>query len=203
MNHSCEQSEHCTNSTKAEILNKYFNKTSKKFTNLPYYNAVTIRLNTHPSKKDGITNEETVFQALNYLIGEDAYYESYCWEMTSGCQLHLHALVLSQNQIYRKDSIAATKKKFGGMSKYSIYIQAIKRPCEVDYWRMYMKKAGDLDPRPLYYRLIQFYHNPDLIVEDFEDLADYDIEFNRNTGHFQFIDSSKVKAWETTYKNFI
>lgn len=181
--------------TKAEFLQKYFNlnycdiKTSKK----KYYNAITIRLNTHPSKKTGVTNEDLIFIALNKIVGENGIIIDYCWELTKTCQLHLHALSVSKDEIYRKDAISAVKSKYAALRNYSIYIESIKTKKEVGYWTQYLQKGGNKDIRPLYYRLCKFYHDPDLIVEDFEDLAHFDIEFNKTTQHFEYIDASKVR----------
>ena len=191
---SCECSEHMRSITsKAEFLQKFYQKKiSKNFTKFNYYNAITIRLNTHPSSRYGVTNEELVLQTLNEVVGSGVVMD-YCWEMTKTCQLHLHALSGHSTQLYRKEAIMTAKEKFPGLKNYSIHIVSIKNQREVMYWLQYLHKGGIQDVRPLYYRLTQFYHDPSLRVEDFEDLADYDIEYNTSTKHFNYVDSSKVK----------
>lgn len=200
---SSEHSEDCISYNKAEIMNKYFNKNIKEFSK-PYFNAVTIKLNTHPSKAHGVVNTDLVFYALHIILesasknSQVGYVDGYVWELDKHCQLHLHCLLITPWQILRKDAISAAKSKYSGLKNYSIYIQSIMKPEEVIYWQLYMKKQK-FDPRDLYYRLTRFYHDPDLQLEDFEDLADHDIEFNKLTGHFEYIDSSKVKCYETKY----
>lgn len=193
---SCERSEHTRSviTNKAEFLQRYFGKKMSKnnFMKIKYYNAITIRLNTHPSKKNGVTNEELVAQTLHEIVGEGILMD-YCWELTKTCQLHLHALSGHENQIYRKEVIKTAKAKYPVLKNYSIYISDIKNQREVSYWLQYLHKTGHSDVRPLYYRLCKFYHDPDLRVEDFENLADYDIEYNTSTQHFEYVDTSKVK----------
>lgn len=188
---SCESSEHTRSvTTRAEFLQKYFSKkTSKK---IKYYNAITIRLNTHPSKKNGIVNEELVFNALNDIVGNGVILD-YCWELTKTCQLHLHALSGHENQIFRKEVIFNVKGKYPQLKNYVIFLSKIPNKREVEYWIQYLAKCGNTDIRPLYYRMCKFYHDPELILEDFEDMANYDIEYNAQTKHFEYIDSSKVK----------
>jgi len=191
---SCEHSEHTRSVTsKAEFLQKYYNnKTSKNCQTINYYNAITIRLNTHPSKKNGVVNEELVFNALNEIVGDGVLFD-YCWELTRTCQLHLHALSGHENQIFRKEVIFNVKGKYPELKNYVIFLSKIPNRREVQYWKQYLKKGGEnTDIRPLYYRMCKFYHDPELILEDFEDMADYDIEYNAQTKHFEYIDSSKV-----------
>jgi len=184
--------------SKADFLNSFYvNKKPLRNSSLKYSTAVTIRLNTHPSKKGGITNEDLILEALNKLSNYPnfgCYIINYCWEMTKSCQLHLHARLAHEHQFMRKDALIYVRKTVSGLQKYSIYLQALKSKEEIKYWDLYLTKGGtENDIRPLYWRIINFYHNPDLILEDFEDLADYDIEYNRRTQHFDFIDSAKVR----------
>lgn len=178
----CESSEHFT-------TNKKPLKISPKFT------AVTIKLNTAPWKPGGTVNEETVFKILHRINSMES--ESYLfnqfpvkWELDSKCQLHCHTTVATKKILYRNKVLAKIKEDIPEAARYSIFLKPLAK-AELEYWVAYCNKHKD-DIRPLYYRIQQYYHNPK-VIEDFSDLADYDIEYNTKTGHFQYIDNTKAK----------
>ena len=189
-----------------EPCNNSKSKTSKK----PLvFSAVTIKLNTAPWKPNGVTNEETIAQILYALkqncrhIGPHGHL-SYIfqhppkWELDSKCQLHAHATIQTVGPIYRNKAIAQIKETLPHTKPYAIYIKTINSSQELAYWRAYCEKTT-FDPRPLYYRICAYYHSKPRVIEDFSDLADYDVEYNSKTRHFEYIDSSKVKLFETNY----
>ncbi len=185
---SCERSEHCNNS----------NKTSKKYSKKKplVFSAVTIKLNTAPWKPNGVTNEETILQILHSLSPNQVVIPKY--ELDSKCQLHAHATVQTAGPIFRNKAIATIKETLPHTKPYAIYIKAITSSTELTYWHAYCRKTN-FDPRPLYYRICAYYHSKPRVIEDFSDLADFDVEYNSKTRHFEYIDTSKVKLFETNY----
>lgn len=186
---SCEQSEHCNNTTKISVK-----KNLKK-----YFYALTIKLNTAPWKRGGTVSGEDVYFIVNQVIRSTGYknnYHSYplpshsAWELDSKCQLHLHTIVNTERAIYRK-RIQQEIKTDPRLKNYSVFIQPLDLN-EVDYWQRYCSKSRDM--REIYYRLQQFYQNPE-IIEDFSELADLDIEYDTANRHFIYVDTSKTKLW--------
>lgn len=185
---SCEQSEHCNHTTKISVK-----KNLKK-----YFYALTIKLNTAPWKHGGTVSGEDVYQIVNKVIQstlkkDDSSYHLInldAWELDSKCQLHLHTLVNTERAIYRK-RIQQEIKADPRYKNYSVFIQPLEIN-EVDYWQRYCSKSRDM--REIYYRLQQFYQNPE-IIEDFSELADLDIEYDTANRHFIYVDTSKAKLW--------
>ncbi len=175
---SCERSEHFL--TKKKPLKK-----STRFT------AVTIKLNTAPWKHGGTVNEETVHKILDKIRPDSSYLYPIKWELDSKCQLHCHTTIESPKTLFRNQVLSAIKEDLPESQRYSVYLKAIEK-AELVYWLAYCNKHHD-DIRPIYYRLQQYYHYKPLVTEDFSDLADYDIEYNSKTQHFQYIDNSKGK----------
>lgn len=176
---SCERSEHC-------ITRKKPLKNSPKFT------AVTIKLNTAPWMKNGTVNEETVYQIIHEIYKcakAPVVLHPVKWELDTKCQLHAHTTIETPKTLFRNQILKHIKERLN-VSNYSTYLKPIAND-ELQYWQQYLNKVKH-DVRPIYYRIIQFYRNPK-VVEDFSDLADYDIEYNSKTGHFQYIDCCKVK----------
>ena len=162
-------------------------KKSGKFT------AVTIKLNTAPWKHGGTVNEETVHKILDVINWRQLLSVLYPirWELDSKCQLHCHTTIESPKTLFRNQVLEAIKEAIPEAKNYSVYLKPIEK-AELEYWLAYCNKHKD-DIRPIYYRLQQYYHYKPLVIEDFSDLADYDIEFNSKTQHFQYIDNSKGK----------
>ena len=191
---SCERSEHSYNNKKP--LKKTTSKSPKK-----HYSAVTIKLNTAPWNKGGIVNEEIVYQIIHSIYKsqnqETVVLHPVKWELDTKCQLHLHTTIETTRPIYRNKTLKYIKDNVPSSKNYSTYIKPISHD-ELKYWLAYLAKTK-VDIRPLYYRIVTFYHAQPQVIEDFSDLADYDVEFNTRSGHFQYIDSCKVKAWEVKY----
>ncbi len=64
--------------------------------------AITITLNTHPSKKDGIFNE---FSAVS-LLNKFGTICKMTYELSCTCQLRIHALVISKTNKFISRIIA-------------------------------------------------------------------------------------------------
>lgn len=148
--------------------------------------AVTVTLNTHPSKPGGIFNEETVYKLLNSigLIKEITY------ELNTCCQLHIHALIISKtNKLIKK--IINTWKKINNTFKYSVKVDVLHEPRDIEYWLLYLHKSINYKgaTRELYYRLVRYYQTDEPF--DMSELADYDVEVNND--RFNYLDPSKVK----------
>lgn len=187
---------------------KSLKKNLKKF-----YTACTVKLSTAPWKQGGTVNEEyylLIIHKLSHIIvdmiNDDPYIQIYgcnigkiCWELDTNCQLHIHTVYQTFKPVYRTKVIKTLKEQYPKQTKNtSIFLQDIKTDEEVYYWQLYCEKNNKgTDYRELYYRLQHFYHNKlnGDVIEDFSDLADYDIEYDSKLEHFKFIDSSKCKLW--------
>ncbi len=196
-----------------ECEHSYTSKKPLKKTKKKFHSAVTIKLNTAPWKRNGIVNEETVYQIIHSIFQSqnepNPTFTNHVaqdlsiillpvkWELDSKCQLHLHTTIETSKPIYRKRTLKFIKDNVKNSKNYSTYIKPISHD-ELDYWLRYLAKTK-IDVRPLYYRIITYYHAQPQVIEDFSDIADYDVEYNSKTSHFEYIDSSKVKAWETKY----
>lgn len=150
----------------------------------PYRYAITITLNTHPSKNDGIFNEHTAVALLKKfgIICKMTY------ELSCTCQLHIHALIISKTNKFIKKIIAKWKKI---NKKYSVKVDRLTTDADVNYWSLYLQKSFSMQHhyRELYYRLVRYYHQKDAI--DLGQLADLDVEVINN--RFRFISPDKVR----------
>ena len=140
---------------------------------------------------NGTVNEETVYQIIHNIYKAckaPVVVHPVKWELDTKCQLHCHTTVETPKPIFRNKVLSYIKEHLPDAKNYSTYIKPIAND-ELRYWQQYCNKVK-IDVRPLYYRIVQFYRNPK-VIEDFSDLADYDVEFNTKTEHFQHIDSGK------------
>ncbi len=173
-----------------------FNIIKKPLKKSSRFTAVTIKLNTAPWKHGGTVNEETVYKIIDKIRESTplSYLYPVKWELDSKCQLHCHTTIESKKTLFRNKVLEAIKEDIPAAKNYSVYLKQIEKG-ELGHWLLYCNKQK-CDIRPIYYRLQHFYHYkspPCGIIEDFSDLADYDIEYNTKTKHFQHIDNSKGK----------
>ena len=173
-----------------EVKRAFLNK-KKPLKNSAKFTAVTIKLNTAPWKHGGTVNEETVHKILDKIRPDNSILYPIKWELDSKCQLHCHTTIESPKTLFRNQVLSSIREDIPESKRYSVYLKAIEK-AELVYWFAYCNKHHD-DIRPIYYRLQQYYHYQPLVIEDFSDLADYDIEYNPKTQHFQYIDNSKGK----------
>ena len=148
--------------------------------------AVTVTLNTHPSKPGGIFNESTVFKLLN-SIGS---IKEITFELNTCCQLHIHALIISKtNKLIKK--IINKWKKLNNTFKYSVKVDVLHDEEDILFWHLYLRKSINYKgaTRELYYRLVRYYQTDEPF--DMLELADYDIEVKND--RFKYVDPSKVK----------
>ena len=154
--------------------------------------AVTIINNTHPGNKDGTVSEEIVIKILNNF---GTIIDNH-WELNQCCQLHCHAYVQSKKNMYLKKIIEKNKKRY---PQYNIFVDILKTENDVKRWSLYIKKHASHDMIKLYYRLCKYY-NIHSSIEDFDELANLDVEYNSKTAHFRYIDSAKLRFNDTIQK---
>lgn len=147
-----------------------------------YNYGITITNNTHPSKEGGMVDQEVVFQILN-KIGRICIYS---WELNQQAQLHVHATLEVDSKLYLKKLLLTLKNKY---PNYQIRLDKLKTQLDLQKWNTYIQKHKQNDVCPLYYRLCNYYRCDD--DEDFSELADHDIEYNRKTKHFTYKDGTK------------
>ena len=175
-----------------ELCNTSKSSIKKPLKNSSKFTAVTIKLNTAPWKYNGTVNEETVYQIIHNLYkacDAPVVLHPVKWELDTKCQLHCHTTLETKKTVFRNKVLSYIKEHLD-VPNYHIFLKPIANQ-ELVYWQAYCNKVK-VDVRPLYYRIVQFYRNPK-VIEDFSDLADYDIEYNSKTGHFQHIDTCKAK----------
>lgn len=158
--------------------------------------AVTLTLNTHPSKKGGVFNEESALQLLNkFGTIHELTYELNCY-----CQLHIHALIISKTNKFIKRIIDKWKKKKQNKN-YSCKVDILKNESDRGHWHLYLVKSikNIAHTRNLYYRLCKYYRTDEAI--DINELADLDVEqlhdYNYDgtlkNSYFRYISSDKVR----------
>jgi len=206
---SCERSER-----KALSKDSYQNpKLVKNIKKYSCFTAVTVKLNTPLWSRFGTASEDVYYQiiyAIYQAVEQPTILHHIKFELDSKCQLHCHTTVETRFPIFRKKVLQFIKSELPQARNYSLFMKPIASD-ELEYWTAYCRKTT-IDVRPLYYRIAKFYRDwrihtdlsdveaskvslLDNICEDFSDLADYDVEYNSKTKHFEYIDSSKAKCY--------
>ena len=143
---------------------------------------VTVSIPKHP--KQFTANEEVMVHLLN-MCGNVIDYQ---WELNRCCQLHVHAHVSSKSTLYVQKLLSTLKKEY---PDYRMFIEKLSTSEDVSRWCSYINKHKMDKVIEIYYRIILFYRDK-TYKEDFSELADLDIEFNSNTGHFVHLEQKGV-----------